>query len=205
MVKYLADNDLKKELDKRKLTFIRKLAVVINDNVKITDIGNRSRDDLTKEILKRVRYDFDNDLYRFRGKANQFYGDSLGLNPKLLNKYIEQQRKNDKKNQEKKLSPEQMKKDKERDEKFKKSFIQMLKEERGKPFRVGFDNKLPSGKTTDSFQYFKTAWSKDAKKKNQSGYNFTRILPSQSKLSKSQLAVLDNRNRKPTRTISTQT
>lgn len=190
MVKYLADNDLKKELDKRKLTFIRKLAVLINENVRITNIGNRSRDDLTKEILKRVRYDFDNDLYRFRGKANQFSGGiRLALNMKKARENLTANAERIQKIEDAK-SPAQKKK--ERDEHFEQLVKagKDLKNLKKKTFRVGFENKLPSGKTTESFQYFKTAWNKQAKKDGDKRYSFIEVKPKAEKSS---------------RTISTQT
>jgi len=190
MVKYLADNDLKKELDKRKLTFIRKLAVLINENVRITNIGNRSRDDLTKEILKRVRYDFDNDLYRFRGKANQFSGGiRLALNMKKAQKDLTENAERIQKIEDKK-SPAQLKKEKEQTINKIKAIGEEFKNAKKKTFKSGFPNKLPSGKTTESFQYFKTAWNKQAKKDGEKRYNFIEVKP---------------KAEKSTRTISTQT
>ncbi len=190
MVKYLADNELKKELDKRKLTFIRKLAVLINENDRKTNIRNRSRDDLTKEILKRVRYDFDNDLYRFRGKSNQFSGGiRLALNMKKAQEEATANSQRIKKIEDAK-SPAQKKK--ERDEYFEK-LVKSGKEFKNlkkKTFKSGFENKLPSGKTTASFQYFKTAWNKQAKKDGDNRYRFIDVKP---------------KAEKSTRTMATQT
>lgn len=190
MVKYLADDELKKELDKRKLTFLRKLAVLINENVRITNIGNRSRDDLTKEIIKRVRYDYDNDLYRFRGKANQFSGGvRVALNMKKARENATANAQRLQKIEDAK-SPAQLKKEK--DERF-EQLVKMGKDLKNRPkktFRVGFKNKLPSGKSTESFQYFKTAWNKQAKKDGDKQYNFIEVKP---------------KAEKTTRTMATQT
>lgn len=186
---FLTEEQYTMELKKKNVSFLRDLGKRINTMTRIERLGEKKKGEIIKDIIKLTRYDMDNDIYRFRGKANQFIGFPYTLSPTKMKTYKDEERKKDEefKKIEAKKSPEQKKKEEEQEKtKFKKEVERIGRDLAARPtkiFKFGEENKLPSGRMTDNLQYYKKAWNKEAKTKGIKEYNIDVKRPSGSKKS----------------------